>query len=276
MVLKVAFHCPFPLTGVTFSTNSATLLHIYKMSKFYLSLCSRDEYTVNCMSPAQLASIVCNSFQSMCLGPCKLTCVEAFGKCWGIWWCIGQAPWETLLYRNMGQSKSNYQEQSIITVKQILEEQKNMEKRKVKKCGSYGEGEKNLSLQSPCFALPTFCWLLVVRKWERARFSPHENNTNPSKLKSNTQSTSQETILKRKTSQWELHLNAAGMRCLARPLCLPLAPPPARSKLQPQPNPNHTTSQTTRLPFSCFLSIFPSFSILCCLVVVLLCLLHPS
>lgn len=29
-----------------------------------------------------------------------------------------------------------------------------------------------------------------------------------------------------------------------------LPPPPALSRLQPQPNPNHTTSQTTRLPFS--------------------------
>lgn len=91
---------------------------------------------------------------------------------------------------------------------------------KQKKCSSYEEGEKSLSLQSPCFSLPTFCWLLAVRKWERARFSPPENNTNPSKLKSNTQSTSQETILKRKTSQWELQLNAAGMRCLAPPLSL--------------------------------------------------------
>lgn len=131
-----------------------------------------------------------------------------------------------------------------------------------KKCGSYEEGEKNLSLQSPCFGLPTFCWLLVVRKWERARFSPPENNTNPSKLKSNTQSTSQETILKRKTSQWELHLNAAGMRCLAPP------PPTALSRLQPQPNPNHTTSQTTRLPFSHSLSISLIYSFLsfflCC------------
>lgn len=94
-----------------------------------------------------------------------------------------------------------------------------------KKCGSYKEGEKNLSLQSPCFGLPTFCWLLVVRKWERARFSPPENNTNPSKLKSNTQSTSQETILKRKTSQWELHLNAAGMCCIAPPHPHPHPPP---------------------------------------------------
>lgn len=82
-----------------------------------------------------------------------------------------------------------------------------------------GEGKK-----TPRFGLPTFCWLLVVRKWERARFSPPENNTNPSKLKSNTQSTSQETILKRKTSQWELHLNAAGMHCLTHPLCPPPLP----------------------------------------------------
>lgn len=108
-----------------------------------------------------------------------------------------------------------------------------------KKCGSYEEGEKNLSLQSPCFGLPTFCWLLVVRKWERARFSPPENNTNPSKLKSNTQSTSQETILKRKTSQWELHLNAAGMRCLARPLRLPLSPLPLSQGF------NHNLTRTT-------------------------------
>lgn len=110
---------------------------------------------------------------------------------------------------------------------------------KQKKCGSYEEGEKNLSLQSPCFGLPTFCWLLVVRKWERARFSPPENNTNPSKLKSNTQSTSQETILKRKTSQWELHLNAAGMRCLARPLRLPLSPLPLSQGF------NHNLTRTT-------------------------------
>lgn len=139
---------------------------------------------------------------------------------------------------------------------------------KQKKCGSYEEGEKNLSLQSPCFSLPTFCWLLVVRKWERARFSPPENNTNPSKLKSNTQSTSQETILKRKTSQWELHLNAAGMRCLARPLRLPLSPLPLSQGF------NHNLTRTTpplrrQDSLSLFLPVhFPIYSFLslflCC------------
>lgn len=116
---------------------------------------------------------------------------------------------------------------------------KTWQKKWKKKCGSYEEGEKNLSLQSPCFDLPTFCWLLVVWKWERARFSPPENNTNPSKLKSNTQSTSQETILKRKTSQWELHLNAAGMRCLACPLHLPLSSLPLSQGF------NHNLTRTT-------------------------------
>lgn len=60
---------------------------------------------------------------------------------------------------------------------QVLEQaqQKNMAKKWKKKCGSYKEGERE-SLQSPCFGLPTYCWLLVVRKWERARFSPPENN----------------------------------------------------------------------------------------------------
>jgi len=126
-----------------------------------------------------------------------------------------------------------------------------------KKNGVLTRRERKICLYNPRFALPTFCWLLVVRKWERARFSPPENNTNPSKLKSNTQSTSQETILKRKTSQRELHLNAAGMRCLARPPRLTLSPLPSLSRLQPQPNPNHTSSQTTRLPFSHSLSISP-------------------
>ncbi len=91
---------------------------------------------------------------------------------------------------------------------------------------------ENLSLQSLGFSLPTLCWLLGERKWKRARFYPPENNSNPVKHKSNIQSTSQETILKPKTSQWKIHLSAAGM---CEPLHLPL------SRLQPQNNPNHTT-----------------------------------
>lgn len=91
---------------------------------------------------------------------------------------------------------------------------------------------ENLSLQSLGFSLPTLCWLLGERKWKRARFCPPENNSNPAKRKSNIQSTSQETILKPKTSQWKIHLSAAGM---CEPLRLPL------SRLQPQNNPNHTT-----------------------------------
>lgn len=74
---------------------------------------------------------------------------------------------------------------------------------------------KNLALQSLGFSLPTLCWLLGERKWKCARFSPPENNTNPAKRKSNIQSTSQETILKPKTSQWEINLSAAGTRCSA-------------------------------------------------------------
>ena len=46
----------------------------------------------------------------------------------------------------------------------VVSAEKHKKERKKEKKGSYKEVENSLSLQSLCLALPTFCWLLILRK----------------------------------------------------------------------------------------------------------------
>lgn len=99
------------------------------------------------------------------------------------------------------------------------------------KCAYNGEGKSVFTI--PVLFLANFMLAGGERKWKRARFYPPENNTSPAKRKSNIQSTSQETILKPKTSLWEMHLSAACMGCSPHHYASFL-------KFQPLNNLNHT------------------------------------